>query len=106
MNATMEKVIGIQQIGENKCLHISQVVLYSCHVFTKEREMDHSQFYMTAQDYENDRLSNRISVLEKEIRALKGIPEPEPPPPMTMQEILQVGCEQVFGKMYGEKNEK
>ena len=40
--------------------------------------------------------------LEKEVRALKGIPEPEPPPPMTMQEILQAGCERVFGQMYAE----
>ena len=45
--------------------------------------MDHSQFYMTSEGYEIARLENRICALEKEIRALKGIPEPEPPPPMT-----------------------
>lgn len=67
--------------------------------------MDHSQFYMTAEAYENDKLIRRIEALEKEIRALKGIPEPEPPPPMTMQEILEEGCERVFGQMYGEKDE-
>lgn len=67
--------------------------------------MDHSQFYMTPQDYELSALRRKIDELEKELRKLKGIEEVNEvkSTPMTLREILQVGCNELFDEAYRRK---
>lgn len=67
--------------------------------------MDHSQFYMTPQDYELSALRRKIDELEKELRKLKGIEEVNEvkSTPMTLLEILQVGCNELFDEAYRRK---
>ena len=65
--------------------------------------MDHSQFYMTSQDYELSALRRKIDELEKELRKLKGIEEPEQKPqtPQTFKEVVMPGIEKIFDEVYG-----
>ena len=62
--------------------------------------MDHSQFYMTPQDYELSALRRKIDELEKELRKLKGIEEPEQKP-QTFKEVVMPGIEKIFDEVYG-----
>jgi len=61
--------------------------------------MDHSQFYMTPEAYEISALRRRIEEMEKELRKLKGIEEPEQKP-QTFQEIVRPGIEKIFDEIY------
>ena len=61
--------------------------------------MDHSQFYMTPEAYEISALRRRIEEMEKELRKLKGIEEPEQKS-QTFQEVVRPGIEKIFGEIY------
>ena len=60
---------------------------------------------MTPQDYELSALRRKIDELEKELRKLKGIEEVNEvkSTPMTLLEILQVGCNELFDEAYRRK---
>jgi len=61
--------------------------------------MDHSQFYMTPEAYEISALRRRIEEMEKELRKLKGIEEPEQKP-QTFKEAIRPGIEEIFDEIY------
>ena len=61
--------------------------------------MDHSQFYMTPDAYEISALRRRIEEMEKELRKLKGIEEPEQKP-QTFMETVRPGVEKIFDEIY------
>jgi len=61
--------------------------------------MDHSQFYMTPEAYEISALRRRIEQMEKELRKLKGIEEPEQKL-QTFQEVVRPGIEKIFDEIY------
>ena len=61
--------------------------------------MDHSQFYMTPEAYEISALRRRIEEMEKELRKLKGIEEPEQKP-QTFMEAVRPGVEKIFDEIY------
>ena len=61
--------------------------------------MDHSQFYMTPEAYEISALRRRIDEMEKELRKLKGIEEPEQKP-QTFKEVIRPGIEKIFDEIY------
>jgi len=64
--------------------------------------MDHSQFYMTPEAYEISALRRRIEEMERELRKLKGIEEPEQKP-QTFREIVRPGIEKIFDEIYREQ---
>jgi len=61
--------------------------------------MDHSQFYMTPEAYEISALRRRIEEMERELRKLKGIEEPEQKP-QTFKEVVRPGIEKIFDEIY------
>ena len=69
--------------------------------------MDHSQFYMKEPvsgyglSAVEHTIKQRIEAIEKDIRQLKGIPEPEPAEviPVTFNEILKPALEGIFADM-------
>jgi len=61
--------------------------------------MDHSQFYMTPEAYEISALRRRIEEMEKELRKLKGIEEPEQKS-QTFQAVVRPGIEKIFDEIY------
>jgi len=61
--------------------------------------MDHSQFYMTPEAYEISALRQRIEEMERELRKLKGIEEPEQKP-QTFQKVVRPGIEKIFDEIY------
>jgi len=64
--------------------------------------MDHSQFYMTPEAYEILALRRRIEEMERELRKLKGIEEPEQKTskPQTFKEVVGPGIEKIFDEIY------
>ena len=64
--------------------------------------MDHSQFYMTPEAYEISALRRRIEEMERELRKLKGIEEPEQKP-QTFKEVVMPGIEKIFDEIYREQ---
>jgi len=61
--------------------------------------MDHSQFYMTPEAYEISTLRRKIEEMEKELRKLKGIEEPEQKP-QTFKEVVMPEIEKIFDEIY------
>ena len=61
--------------------------------------MDHSQFYMTPEDYELSALRRKVEEMERELRKLKGIEEPEQKP-QTFREANRPGIEKIFDEIY------
>ena len=61
--------------------------------------MDHSQFYMTPEAYEISALRRRIEEMERELRKLKGIEEPEQKT-QTFREAVRPEIEKIFDEIY------